>query len=382
MFAHGRAWRDAQLRGKTGYVIDESREKGNDGIIIYDVKDNYNNTAKTKTTDTYSVFTPEQIKSADPITRDDSGRIIPPSERFKDSSPDIRFSAPEPVGFHMYPMEVDVGKFTDAQLQERLEMLTNLIEERQADNQPTHALSGLRSEVRAEIADRKLAAEQEGEGDPEEIPEPARQDAPPVTPNPKRLRQLEAEILEARKANKTVAEAVILERNQLAAAQTMSDITQSGTMKRQAVEQLRKDQAARIMEGVVEKAMTEEERAHMATVKNLMLRGATYQEKPRWERIKEWFKGILDGWDQYAGIKNDDPRFTKFRDQANDLRGAKERIAQEAQEIVKRIVGPIDKPGRNVINKDAIEHYRREVRRVKAKGVKAIKQQTLTSSRS
>jgi len=377
VFAHGRPWRDAQLRGKTGYVIDEAREKGNDGIIIYDVKDNYNNTAKTKTTDTYSVFKPEQIKSADPITRDDSGRIIPPSERFKDSSPDIRFSAPEPVGFHMYPMEVDVGKFTDAQLQERLEMLTNLIEERQADKQPTHALFGLRSEVRAEIADRKLAAEQEGEGDPEEIQEPARQDAPPVKPNPKRLRQLEAEILEARAANKTVAEAVILERNQLAAAQAMSDITQAGTMKRQAVEQLRKDQAARIMEGVVEEAMTEEQRAHMATVKNLMLRGATYQEKPRWERIKEWFKGILDGWDQYAGIKNDDPRFTKFRDQANDLRGAKERIAQEAQEIVKRIVGPIDKLGRNVINKDAIEHYRREVRRVKAKGVKAIKQADL-----
>lgn len=66
------------------------------------------------------------------------------------SQEDIRYNAPEPVGFHMYPMEVDVGKSSDAQLQERLDMLTNLIEERQADKQPTHALYGLRSEVRAE----------------------------------------------------------------------------------------------------------------------------------------------------------------------------------------------------------------------------------------
>lgn len=285
----------------------------------------------------YMIKDPAHVKVALPITRDDSGRIIPPSERFKDSSPDIRFSAPEPVGFHMYPMEVDVGKFTDAQLQERLEMLTNLIEERQADKQPTHALYGLRSEVRAEIADRKLAAEQEGDGDPEEIQEPTRQDAPPVKPNPKRLRQLEAEILEARTANKTVAEAVILERNQLKAAEI----------------------GAADLESVVAQAQSEEDETESAEVKNLMLKGATYQERSRWERIKEWFAEFWEGWDQLPGIKNDDTRFTFFRDAVNDLRGAKERISQEASEIIRHILEPIDKLGANAINKDAIVKYRR-----------------------
>jgi len=35
---------------------------------------------------------PSSIKSADPVTRDDAGRIIPPSERFNPQSDDIRFS--------------------------------------------------------------------------------------------------------------------------------------------------------------------------------------------------------------------------------------------------------------------------------------------------
>ena len=46
------------------------------------------------------VFNPSQIKSADPITRDDAGTIIPLSQRFKGSDdirfmPSIKFSAPE-----------------------------------------------------------------------------------------------------------------------------------------------------------------------------------------------------------------------------------------------------------------------------------------------
>jgi len=37
------------------------------------------------------VFSPEQIKSSDPITRDDTGNIIPLSERFNTSNPDVRY---------------------------------------------------------------------------------------------------------------------------------------------------------------------------------------------------------------------------------------------------------------------------------------------------
>lgn len=38
------------------------------------------------------VLYPEQIKSADPITYDDNGNVIPLSERFKENNPDIRYS--------------------------------------------------------------------------------------------------------------------------------------------------------------------------------------------------------------------------------------------------------------------------------------------------
>lgn len=41
---------------------------------------------------TFVVVNGYQIKSADPVTRDDAGRVIPLSERFNDASPDIRFS--------------------------------------------------------------------------------------------------------------------------------------------------------------------------------------------------------------------------------------------------------------------------------------------------
>lgn len=45
----------------------------------------------------YIAFTSEQIKSADPVTYDDDGNVIPLSERFRQDNPDIRFSVEEDV---------------------------------------------------------------------------------------------------------------------------------------------------------------------------------------------------------------------------------------------------------------------------------------------
>ena len=42
--------------------------------------------------DIYVVMRSNQIKSADPVTRDDAGNIIPLSQRFNEATPDIRFS--------------------------------------------------------------------------------------------------------------------------------------------------------------------------------------------------------------------------------------------------------------------------------------------------
>lgn len=45
------------------------------------------------------VWNPEQIKSADPVTYDDNGNIIPLSQRFQPESPDIRFSLASDILF-------------------------------------------------------------------------------------------------------------------------------------------------------------------------------------------------------------------------------------------------------------------------------------------
>jgi hypothetical protein len=44
----------------------------------------------------FAVYNPEQIKSADPVTYDDAGNVIPLSQRFRATSPDIRRMAAEP----------------------------------------------------------------------------------------------------------------------------------------------------------------------------------------------------------------------------------------------------------------------------------------------
>lgn len=62
--AGGKEWREAQARGKTSDVIEQAKAEGRDGVIIKNVRDNYNNNSRTKSTDTYVVFKSEQIKSA------------------------------------------------------------------------------------------------------------------------------------------------------------------------------------------------------------------------------------------------------------------------------------------------------------------------------
>ena len=75
----------------TDYLVDETREDGiHDGLIVRNVDErsldgNY-------WTDDYIPFSPSQIKSADPVTYDDAGNVIPLSERFNPENSDIRFS--------------------------------------------------------------------------------------------------------------------------------------------------------------------------------------------------------------------------------------------------------------------------------------------------
>ena len=71
--ANGAKWRHAQHHGKTTYIIDQAKEQGSDGVIIRNVKDDYNSNAQTITTDTFAVFSSTQIKSA----KDNRGTFAP-----------------------------------------------------------------------------------------------------------------------------------------------------------------------------------------------------------------------------------------------------------------------------------------------------------------
>ena len=78
----GQKWRDAQKSGKTTDVIEEARQGGHDGVIIRNVRDNYQTgvTAGDQATDTYVVWESNQIKSA-----------VGNKGTFDPANPDIRF---------------------------------------------------------------------------------------------------------------------------------------------------------------------------------------------------------------------------------------------------------------------------------------------------
>ena len=61
----------------------------------------------------YTVYRPEQIKSADAVTYDDDGNVIPPSERFKTEKKDIRYSVQESDAEYM--QAVNSGDMEEAQ---------------------------------------------------------------------------------------------------------------------------------------------------------------------------------------------------------------------------------------------------------------------------
>lgn len=74
-------------------MFDEMKRAGSDGFIAEGVYDSpYGSEIKSTV---YAVKDPSQIKSADPITRDDAGNVIPLSKRFQASSEDIRYM-PQP----------------------------------------------------------------------------------------------------------------------------------------------------------------------------------------------------------------------------------------------------------------------------------------------
>jgi hypothetical protein len=67
----------------------KAKRDGNDGVIIRNVRD-VPAGVPDQVADVYVTFNPSQIKSADPVTYDDNGNVIPLSQRFNRQSEDIR----------------------------------------------------------------------------------------------------------------------------------------------------------------------------------------------------------------------------------------------------------------------------------------------------
>ena len=79
----------------TRQVAAYAKEQGYDSVVFKDLRDNggQNRDVGFDTlADIYVIFNPSDVKSADPVIRDDSGRVIPLSERFNPRNEDIRFS--------------------------------------------------------------------------------------------------------------------------------------------------------------------------------------------------------------------------------------------------------------------------------------------------
>ena len=91
-------------------INDFMAESGYDGIVL-----DQDQGSRNRQTKSYIVFSPEQLKSAAPVVYDNSGNVIPLSERFNQNKKDIRFSMPSETAelLDMY----ESGEITKAQYQ-------------------------------------------------------------------------------------------------------------------------------------------------------------------------------------------------------------------------------------------------------------------------
>ena len=77
---------------RTRDIAVAAKAKGYDSILFKSLRDNGGETPYNGESNVYIFFRPDALKSADPVTYDDNGNVIPLSERFNPKDQDIRFS--------------------------------------------------------------------------------------------------------------------------------------------------------------------------------------------------------------------------------------------------------------------------------------------------
>ena len=109
---YGAEWIDNTVDKLRPFLVAEGREKWNtrticeflkftsyDGVILRNIEDDGGRGSWAGKSDVYAFFNPEsQVKSADPVTYDDNGNIIPLSQRFNPDSDDMRYSGQRTKG--------------------------------------------------------------------------------------------------------------------------------------------------------------------------------------------------------------------------------------------------------------------------------------------
>ena len=78
---------------ETTQFADLCKAEGLDSVVAWE--EHHDGNGKSHMEKTYGVFDASQVKSADPVTYDDNGNVIPLTERFNQESNDIRYSVRE-----------------------------------------------------------------------------------------------------------------------------------------------------------------------------------------------------------------------------------------------------------------------------------------------
>ena len=98
-------------------IAEYARQNGYDGVIAKNIKDpgdmgdaNWESKPTLAVAEDYIVFDSNRIKSAEPITYDNNGKVIPLSERFKTDTPDIRYSLSDSEGTKLSKAQQDYFK--------------------------------------------------------------------------------------------------------------------------------------------------------------------------------------------------------------------------------------------------------------------------------
>ena len=79
----------------TDYIVNWAKEHGYTSVLFKTVLDPSSGGSANVYADEWVFFNSNQVKSADPVTYDDNGNIIPLSERFNPNEKDIRYSSSE-----------------------------------------------------------------------------------------------------------------------------------------------------------------------------------------------------------------------------------------------------------------------------------------------